>query len=844
MGEVWRATDTKLNRSVAIKVLPPALANDAEYIARFEREAQTLAVLNHPNIAAIYGVEPGAIVMELVEGNPLPCPVPLATALEYARQIADGLAAAHEKGIIHRDLKPANIRVTPSGRVKILDFGLAKLAAAEPPGGNPANSPTLTMDMTRAGVIMGTAAYMAPEQARGEAVDKRADIWAFGVVLYEMLTGKPLFAAPTIADTLANVLTREPDLSEVPQEARRLVRRCLERNPEHRLRDAGDALLLVDEKAVSMPAPAAKVRGVKWLWLAAGILAMAVVVLAVLLWRRSPPAVLVHRYAVEGGNLTLSPDGRWMLSPRSANSIRLRAHNEVEWRTLPGTEGSSLPFWSPDSSTIGFFSDGKLRTISVGGSELRTLTTVEEGRGGSWRGGVKDGDIVYADGGRLFRYDLRAGRSKVLEIQIPPGSQAESPVFLPESDRFVFLLGTNRNATTYRSALSAAPGPPERFLDSGSQIQFARHPHNGGWYMFFAADATEADGRDMLAAPIDPRTGELREKPVKILSNLARSIPTGRFNFDVGDNGAIAWRPAGASLPIWRLRWFDRDGNVLSTVGDPGSFQTLALSPDEEQVATMQGFPATDIWIYNLKRGTGARVSTEPGLKTHPVWSPDGKILYYNHWTGKDYLVIRRAIQSGQVDVIHKESPSLRVQDVSPDGRYLLLTGNPSTEDGGAYLLDLSKNVPMTAERVAPASPGLRGVQYCRFTRDGRWILVSAPAGKGLAYRHPVSSAAPSSIVELPRAPFLSADGKSLFGFDGIGGGARLVTAPISAAGDVLRVGEQSRMFPIFTSTLAAANVAAVSRDGTRILAIAADPSEEAKTQVLSDWTVLLGAPR
>ncbi len=252
MGEVWRATDTRLNREVAIKILPPALANDAQYIARFEREAQTLATLNHPNIAGIYGIEQGAIVMELVEGERLPCPVPTDTALDYARQIAAGLEAAHEKGIVHRDLKPANILVTPDGRVKILDFGLAKSVGESGVSAPASISPTLSLEMTRAGMLLGTAAYMAPEQARGKAVDKRADIWAFGVVLYEMLTGRQLFGGgETITDTLASVVKDAPDLSafpvDVPPHVRHLIERCLCKDPARRLRDIGEARIALEQ---------------------------------------------------------------------------------------------------------------------------------------------------------------------------------------------------------------------------------------------------------------------------------------------------------------------------------------------------------------------------------------------------------------------------------------------------------------------------------------------------------------------------------------------------------------------------------------------------------------------
>jgi len=329
MGEVWRATDTKLGREVAIKVLPESFANDPARMARFEREAQLLAALNHPNIAAIYGIEQGALVMELVEGEDLHGPLPLETALHYARQIADALEAAHEKGIVHRDLKPGNIKVTPAGQVKLLDFGLAVAQASRPVSGDPTESPTLSLAMTQAGMILGTAAYMSPEQARGKPVDKRADIWAFGVVLYEMLTGRMLFGGgETVSDSLASVLTREPDFQALPKDTprrvRRLLERCLRKDPKLRLRDIGDARMLLDEAEpeVSLPAPAAPAtRRLPWILVA--ILALSTLALAVL-WLRRP--------VEEVRTLKLS-----VLPPEKASFV-----------------ASSLPAVSPDGRHLAF----------------------------------------------------------------------------------------------------------------------------------------------------------------------------------------------------------------------------------------------------------------------------------------------------------------------------------------------------------------------------------------------------------------------------------------------------------------------------------------------------------
>ena len=614
MGAVYRATDTKLNRDVAIKVLPATFAQDGDRLARFSREAHVLAALNHPNIASIYGIEDGALVMELVEGDELSGPLPLDTALAYAKQIAAALEAAHEKGIIHRDLKPANIKVTPDGTVKVLDFGLAKAAemtAASAAAANPTISPTLSLAMTQAGGILGTAAYMSPEQARGKAVDKRTDIWAFGVVLYEMLSGRPLFADETVTDTLAHVLTRTIDVTAMPLAVRPLLARCLERDPKKRLRDIGDAWYLLADAG---PAPAAAPRR-PWPWIAAGVFALLAAILLMLWIMRVPSAApLSHRYTVEeGAGLSLSPDGRWLLSS-SRGELRLRAHDGVEWRTLPGTEGADYPFWSPDSSAVGFFAGGRLRRISVQGTELRNLAAASNPHGGTWHGGVNNGSLLFTSEGRLQSLELATGQVRAPPIQYPAGTVAELPAFLPESDRFLFVLGNDQGAALYRSSLSAAPGPAEKFLESPHQVNFARHPRSGAWHIFFSLGSGD-EGFSLLTCAIDPRTGDLKGVPEKIVSNLATVAGRKVLNFGAADGGMMIWRRSSASLPVWRLRWFDRSGNILSTVGDPGTYTGLALSPDETQLAVTQGYPTSDIWLYVWGKGGGSRLSTEAGSK-------------------------------------------------------------------------------------------------------------------------------------------------------------------------------------------------------------------------------------
>jgi Protein kinase domain len=411
MGEVYRARDTKLDREVAIKVLPAALAQDPERLARFEREAKVLAALNHTNIAQIYGIEDRALIIELVDGETLHGPLSFETALNYAHQIADALEAAHEKNIIHRDLKPANIMITPASVVKVLDFGLASVAQSSD-ASNPANSPTLTISPTRAGMILGTAGYMSPEQARGKAVDKRADIWAFGVVLYEMLTGQRLFEGETVSDTLAQVLAKEPDWEQVPAKVRRLLKKCLEKDPKKRLRDIGDAWELLEEAEPATTAPS----GSRFSWVAwgvAGVLLVALAALAYLHFRERPPIAELSRFQIllpanvtlpgGFGNQEVAPDGRKLgfAAAGADGKLRLwiRSFDSLDARPLPGIELANVYapfFWSYDSRSVAFLSsDHKLKKVDVSGGPAQAICDAVYLIGGSWG---RDGVILFAEG--------------------------------------------------------------------------------------------------------------------------------------------------------------------------------------------------------------------------------------------------------------------------------------------------------------------------------------------------------------------------------------------------------------------------------------------------------------
>ena len=459
MGQVFRARDTKLDRDIAIKILPAAFAHDVDRLARFQREAKTLASLNHPNIAIIHGLEQAgdvhALVMEFVDGEDLSQriargAIPLDEALPIAKQIADALEAAHEQGIIHRDLKPANIKVRADGCVKVLDFGLAKAIEPVAVAGNMTQSPTITTPaMTQAGMILGTAAYMSPEQARGRPVDRRTDIWAFGCVLYEMLTGKRAFQGEDVTDTIAAVVKEQPDLTRVPVPARRLLESCLEKDPRKRLQAIGDMRLLME--AAPRAVPPSRPRHGSAAWVVAGVAALGAAVLApiaLIHFREVPPETSVIRatilppdnttfdFAQGLGLPALSPDGRRIVfgarTADGATPLWVRSLDALTAQPLAGTDGATFPFWSPDGQFIAFFADGKLKKIDASGGPALTLTDAPLGRGGSWS---RDGVIVFAGavGGALLRVSSAGGASSPVTRE-----SGSFPWFLPDGQHFLF----------------------------------------------------------------------------------------------------------------------------------------------------------------------------------------------------------------------------------------------------------------------------------------------------------------------------------------------------------------------------------------------------------------------
>jgi serine/threonine protein kinase len=528
MGEVYQARDTRLDRIVALKV------SRDQFSERFEREARAVAALNHPNICTLHDVGPNYLVMEFIEGEMLSGPLPLETAISYARQMAEAIEAAHDKGIVHRDLKPANIKIKSDGAVKVLDFGLAKALEEEAPSASMQNSPTLTIGATKAGMILGTAAYMSPEQAKGKAADRRADIWAFGVVFYEMLTGKQLFTGETVGETLASVIKEEPALDTLPAAVRPLIARCLQKDPRRRLQAIGEArLMLEDPEAAAAPAPSrSRLRFLPWV--AAGLMTLAAAAVAFVHFREPAPEKHAIKFQVpppDKSNFNgyrLSPDGRnlaFIAGGAGLSRLMVRSMDSLEARTFPGTDGASLPFWSADSAWIGFFvvTENKLKKVSVNGGPPQTLCDVPNRAGGTWN---QDGVILFASGGVIQRVPQAGG---VAAPVTKPGSGEQNvfPEFLPDGRHFLYWTRAGKAESNGIYAGSLDGAPPVRLLPDASNAAYVPPAESGAsGHVVFRREDT------LMAQPFDADKLQLKGEMFPVAEHVGRTaVERGVFGF-------------------------------------------------------------------------------------------------------------------------------------------------------------------------------------------------------------------------------------------------------------------------------------------------------------------------
>ncbi len=772
MGEVYRARDIQLDREVAIKVLSSTLASDAQYMARFEREAQVLASLNHPNIATVYGIEQRALVMELVEGADLRGPLPLEEAVPIARQIAVGLEAAHERGVVHRDLKPSNVKVTPEGVVKLLDFGLAKSSVgfvASPEGARKV-SPLPTP--TEPGMILGTAAYMSPEQARGKPVDKRTDIWSFGVVLYEMLTGRQLFARETVTDTLAAVLKETPNFDELPPgtppHIRRLLERCLRKDVSTRLRDIGEARIMLDEPNL-MPAAAPVRRSVvPWVVSAA---AMTVLVVAVLLLRRPPNELPTLRLSVlpppstsfwEVSLPALSPNGdRLVFAAGTRGNPRLwiRDLRTMTARPLPGTEGAYDPFWSPDGRFVGFFVPGKLKKVDVAGGPPLSICDAADGRGGTWN---QDDVIVFTPsyGAALFRVAASGGTpTAVTNLDESAGETSHRfPSFLPDGRHFLF---TARSEKPDKTAIYAGDlnSRDRRLLLATSSNAVYSPP---GLLLFMRE-------KTVMAQTFD--AGRLRTTgdPFPVAEQVDYIPGTNQGEFAVSKTGVLAYYSGGGSLNS-QLTWVDRDGKTLGTVGPPGVMQGPSISPDGATIAVdrLDGRLGTyDIWLYDVSGGTESRFTFDPSNDMFPVWSPDGaSILFSSTRSGKYGLYQKAAAGTGKEELLYETAGVTLPTDWARGPFILFFNTDPKALDD-LWVLPLSgdrKPFPFLRTEFSES--------HGRLSPDGRWLAYqSNESGSHRIYvqTFPGREGKWQVSAESGTRPVWRRDGKELFYIAGDG---------------------------------------------------------------------------
>ena len=799
MGEVYRASDPKIGRDVAIKVLPADFSADKERVARFEQEAQAAGALNHPNIIAVYDVDTQDdvlyVVSELLEGEELrqrldEGQIPLRKVTEYAQQIVSGLSAAHEKGIVHRDLKPENLFITKDDRVKILDFGLAKLSE---PGAVATGSEDHTRKaLTNPGVVMGTVGYMSPEQVRGQMTDHRSDIFSFGLILYEMITGRRAFQEESMAETMSAIVKEEPpEMSEsnpnISPSLERIVRRCLEKKPERRFQTASDLGFALESLAMptssganlaeavqTLDTPATTGRG-GWrervAWIAAGVLGLALISLGVASFRRPVPIAKPVRLfvnppekATRFDSAKISPDNRtlaFIATVEDERQIWLRPLGSSTAKPLAGTERAEGVVWSPDSQFIGFSAEGKLNKISLSGGSATTLGVAPVGRlSGDWN---HDGVIIFASSGKGIKRISAAGGSvtDVTTVDEAQGEVSHSwPTFLPDGRHFLYSAD-NRDLNKQGIYVSSLDGGEARLvLSTDGRAHAVEDPDTPGeGYMVFIRQGA------LLAQPFDFRQYQLKGEPVRLADQL-QTVTTG---VSVTENIMIF---AEGTLDQ-RLTWVDRSGKKLGTVGPVGTYGLRDISPDDQHVAATRYDEKTrkqDIWLSDLARGTETRFTVDPAEDSWPTWSPDGnRIVWLSDRSRKSGIYMKAANGSGQDELLFESDNQKFPMHWSPDGRFLLYREHDPQKGTDLWILPIEgehKPYPWLSTQFDESS-------WHGFSPDGKWIAYSSTeTGRSEIYIQAFVPGEPASGAKWPISsgggtmPIWRRDGRAMYYFD------------------------------------------------------------------------------
>jgi Tol biopolymer transport system component len=867
MGEVYQGRDTQLGRDVAVKVLPTTLSTDTDRLRRFEQEACAASALNHPNILVVHdiGAHDGTtyVVSELLEGETLRkriggTPLGQRRAVDYALQIANGLAAAHEKGIIHRDLKPDNIFITNDGRVKILDFGLAKLTQLD---GNQSQTdvPTRRVD-TDPGVVMGTVGYMSPEQLKGRAVDQRTDIFSFGAILYEMLSGRRAFHGESAAETMSAILKEDPpELSDtnksVSPALERLVNHCLEKNPEGRFHSARDVAFALEALSGSAAAsetttarsfvPAAfRVR--EWLpWALAAIgLLIAAITLAWTYFRRERTdarPIEAMRFIIPTpekaripGLPTISPDGRYVVFRVNTDDgkelLWMHALGSFEARPLAGTDGGFQPFWSPDSRAVGFFAKGKLKWIDVSGGSVQTVCDAPSNYSGAWS---HDGTIIFSRGVASGIYRVPATGGTPIQLTTVDASRNEIehiwPYFLPDGRHFLFLA---RNAQPENSAIYVGTldsRETTRLLQAHSSMAYA-----SPGYLLFVREST------LMAQGFDADTLQLKGDAFPVAEHTVRNSISGRAMFSVSENGVLVFR-AGGGMVNNQLVWFDRSGKQLSLLTPPGAYNAPALSPDEKKVAVSRldlqtGIPS-DIWLIDLERGSQIRLTTDPTSDLFPSWSPNGDhVTFVSTRNGVSSIYQKLSNAASPEDPLVSSAELKYNPQWAPDGQSIIYSQlNPKT-NVDLYLLSLSgekKSTSWLQTNFIEAQP--------RLSPNGRWIAyISNETEQFQVYvdSFPASGAKVAISIGGGSQPQWRADGRELYYY---APDRKLVAVEVNGDGPTFKVGEARPLFEIRVASIDQSfpgnGYYTVTHDGKRFLVSSLpEAPERQQINVIVNW--------